>query len=548
MINHPGPDASRIAGAEPVADCETRLSATAAWKSLRALLAAALIASALLPVPASAQGRLWRANLADAGSFLPTLRSNAPDTSLIRIPAEGRLLGFESEAAWNGILDREEDGPTELLSAGAAHSLWARPLDGTALGLSWRDARDRSRHVEPGELDARLGGDRRSLGVAWVQSLLPHAEGQPFVDAGVLLPDLRRQGHAWMLAGGREGVWRLEYGFTREEVEEEAVVTNLDTAGNGEEVRGLYKSRVEEHRLLARMPAAGGEVSVLLLYGTADPRRPEREFWFCDSSRRIQGRLAYGRSLGAGAPGGERFGAWRAWAEFQEAEAYSMGRRIPPGSEGVKRYHFARNHAVRWEAGAEAGPAVHRRLGWRTGAAYRRLSWSSEPPDDALESRRETLSYNRLGLSFIANLYGGLFKLSEMVSGEATAGIAELDGDWRGRLGPVEAGAGLSLYRTGFDLEVRGHSLAQRLIVVDTSGAFRKAWRGWLVGATPRLFAAADLGFARLEAEAAQALPLHVEVRRLDENGSRGVGDDEGARYRLFRNGFAARARLVAGF
>lgn len=529
-----------------------RLASPAFSATLQAVLGtafpAALLAAAFLAIPASAQSRLWRANLADAGDFLPTLRGNPPDTSLIRIPAGGRLLGFESDAAWNGILEREDEGRTELLSAGAVHSLWARPMAGTALGLSWRDVRDRSRHVEPGELDARLGGDRRSLGIAWVQSVLPHAAGQPFVDLGVLVPDLRRQGHAWMLAAGREGVWRLEYGFTREEVEEEAVVTNLDTAGNGEEVRGLYKSRVEEHRLLARMPAAGGGVSVLLLYAEADPRRPEREFWFCDSSRRIQGRLAYGRSLGEGAPGRERFGAWQAWAEFQEAEAYSMGRRIPPGSEGVKRYHFARNHAVRWEAGAEAGPAIHRRMGWRVGGAYRRLSWTSDAPDDALESRRETLSYNRLGLSFIANLYGGLFKLSEMISGEAEAGIAELDGDWRGRLGPLEGGAGLSLYRTDFDLEARGHSLTQRLIVVDTSGTFHRTWRGWLVGAAPRLYAAADFGFARLEAEAAQSLPLHVEVRREDESGSRGVGDGDGARYRLFRNGFAARARLVAGF
>jgi hypothetical protein len=402
--------------------------------------------------------------------------------------------------------------------------------------------------VEPGELDVRLGGDRRSLGIAWVQSLLPHAEGQPFVDAGVLIPDSRRQGHAWMLAAGREGSWRLEYGFAREEAEEEAVVVNLDTAGNGEVVRGLYKSRVEEHRLLARVPAAGGEVSVVLLYGTADPRRPDREFWFCDSSRRLQGHLAYGRSLGSAGQGNEGLGAWRAWGDFQEAEAYSMGRRVPPGSEGVKRYHFARNHALRWELGAEAGSAVGRDLGWRLGGAYSRWSWTSDPPDDALDSRRETLSYNRLGLSFIANLYGGLFKLSEMVSGEAVAGIAGLDGGWRGRLGPLEGGAGLSLYRTGFDFEVRGHTLSQRLIVVDTSDAFRNSWRGWLVGATPRFFAAADFGFARLEAEAAQALPLHVEVRRQDGKGNRSAGDGNGARYRLLRNGFAARARLVAGF
>jgi hypothetical protein len=519
-----------------------------AFRLASAALAAALLASALLPAPASAQSRLWRANLADAGDFLPTLRRNAPDTSLIRIPAEGRLLGFESDVAWNGILEREGDGRTELLSAGAAHALWARPLAGTALALAWRDARDRSRHVEPGELDVRLGGDRRSLGIAWVQSLLPHAEGQPFVDAGVLIPDSRRQGHAWMLAAGREGSWRLEYGFAREEAEEEAVVVNLDTAGNGEVVRGLYKSRVEEHRLLARVPAAGGEVSVVLLYGTADPRRPDREFWFCDSSRRLQGHLAYGRSLGSAGQGNEGLGAWRAWGDFQEAEAYSMGRRVPPGSEGVKRYHFARNHALRWELGAEAGSAVGRDLGWRLGGAYSRWSWTSDPPDDALDSRRETLSYNRLGLSFIANLYGGLFKLSEMVSGEAVAGIAGLDGGWRGRLGPLEGGAGLSLYRTGFDFEVRGHTLSQRLIVVDTSDAFRNSWRGWLVGATPRFFAAADFGFARLEAEAAQALPLHVEVRRQDGKGNRSAGDGNGARYRLLRNGFAARARLVAGF
>jgi hypothetical protein len=197
---------------------------------------------------------------------------------------------------------------------------------------------------------------------------------------------------------------------------------------------------------------------------------------------------------------------------------------------------------------------MRRGWGWSAGGVLRRLNWRTDPPTDALDSRRETLSYNRLGLSFIANLYGGLYKVSELVTADGTAGIWEGHGALAGRLGPLEAEAGLSLFRTAFAVDAVGRTVSQRLVVLDTAEAFRASWRGHILGATPRLRVSLSLfpggpgrPSARLEAEAAQAIPLDMEARRTDAEGG---GGGEGAKTRLplFRNGFEARGRLVAGF
>lgn len=534
--------------------------------ALPATLAAALLA----PGPAGAQSRLWRANLADAGDFLPVLPRHSPDTSLIRGPGTGGpsgLFELSSEAGWNGVLRREDGSRTEILSAQGVQTLWARPGGGAALGVLHTGLLERNRHLEASRLEARLRTGREAFGLAWMQGLLPprggksgKVRGDAFLDAAVLVPDRRRQGFAWMLAGGRLGIWRLEYGVTQEEIAEDASVLNLDTLGNRERVDGVYRARSLAHRLVVEAPAAGGTVSALAAYAWGRPRRPDGEFWFCDSSRSLHGRLAYGHRGGDGRGLSGLPGGGRAWADFREGETNSAGRRIPPGSEGLKRFHFARNHAVLWEAGLEAGPGAEARdpgtgrdrdpppRGWRLGGLYRRLTWNSRPPEDALFSRRETLSYNRLGLSFIANLYGGLYKMSELVEGRVRADLAELDGSGSWRLGPFAGRAGLSLYRTGFQVRAAGVSLTQSLLATDTSDTFRTEYRGYLLGATPRLRIGLELGPLSLEAEAAQALPLVVEIREPGTAAGEGIGGEDGARYAPFRNGFAARARLVAGF
>lgn len=514
--------------------------------------------ASLMALPSSAQSRLWNANLLDPRDLIPGLDRNLADTALIRAPGPGSHAGWSGDASWLGVLHREDEGgKAEILSAGASQSLWARVAPGSFLSLDWTGTLDRNRRHEPFALDAGLGVERGTLGFTWRHSVFGEASpaaDRPFLDAAVRIPDRRRASFSAMLAGGVAGRWRVELGLVRQDAAEDAQVVNLDTAGNGETVQGLYKVRVEEHRLVVKSPIHGGDLSVLGSFGWSRPRRPETEFWFCDSSRSLRGRAAYRR-------GGEASGgwAWRAWGDFREGEAISLGRRIPPGSEGVKRFHYARNHAVLFELGGQGGteipdemdrvlPEAAGGFAWRAGGLYRRLEWSSNPPDEALDSRRETLSYNRLGLSFIANLYGGLYKLSEVVRGDVSLGLLEANGAGIWRLGPATAEAGLALWRARVDAEVSGETLSQRLVVVDTSAAFRKRYGGQVLGATPRLMAALDFRSLRLEAEAAQALPLWSDVGSLDGPGGEGGAGADRSRHALFRNGFEAHARLVAGF
>lgn len=481
---------------------------------------------------AAAQARLWDANLLDPSEALPTGFSRDPDTSVLLLPSGPFRAALESQAQWRGALDAESGGESsEIASGGVAQRLWVSPLPQTALALQWTGDLARNRFRDPERIDARLGEERGALGFAWVQRILDEPQGR--LRFGVLVPDRDRQEFTWMLGAGK-GPYDFEYAVIQREAREEVSVVNLDTAGDGETVKGEYRARSLRHRLLARAPLWGGRLSLVAAYAYARPERPpDQEFWFCDSSREVEAWLGYAR-------------AWRAWefsgkGSFREAEAITIGRRIPPGSGGLKRFHYAYNHATDWTlgAGAARGP-------WHLSGDYRRLDWGSEPPPDAFDSRRETLSFNRLGLSFIANLYGGLYKVSELVDARAFLGVAEADAEWDKRFGPFAAAAGLSLYRGDFTWDARGSTLSQRFVALDTAEDFHRKLAGYVLGAAPRLRAALDFHFVSLEIEMAQTLPFIVRME--DETGAPAQPSASRAERPALRNGFLARAGLRLRF
>ena len=504
--------------------------------------------SLLLPGAGFAQSRLWDANLVRAGDLFPLERPGQWDTAWIAPPGGSARLALSSEAVWAGILRREGFSRGEIASLETRQTLWALPFHAAALGLAWSERRERNHYREPGRIDARLYQDKQGPGMTWVQHVLPRESAPFFLDAAVALPDTRRLSFAWTLAGGSRAGWRGEYGLAQTEAEESFAIANLDSAGQGESMRGSLRTRVRTQRMLVRAPALGGGISALAVYESGMPLRPQGEFWFCDSSRKAEGNLAFDHALG------RRQG--RAWAGFRESEAFSMGRRIPPGSEGLKRFHFARNHGELWEAGGEWGPAGRgpdrpgwggEGGGWTLGALRRSYAWNSDPPPDALDSRRETLSYNRLGLSFIANIYGGLDKVSELVAARVDAGVWEGYGEWKLASRRGEIGLGLSVFRTDFTLGLDGRTMSQRIIIIDTSKTYAREWNGYFLGATPRLTAALRLGAWRAEAEVAQVLPARVSVHETPE-GAGGAGGGSGPDYPAFRNGFSARFRLEARY
>lgn len=539
-----------------------------------------LLAAAL---PALALSRAWEANLASPGDFLFVGGAAGAtwDTYGLPYPEGDWRAAYAASAEWNGWLRREGAVTDEIASAGAAQALWIRPEPLLALALTWSHDLERNRYAEPGKLNASLGGRRSGMGMAAVYRLLDdggadvgaeggapggEAPGGVFLDLGLAVPEFDRHGFSWSAAMGNRARWRLEYALERRDVDEPFRVENLDSSGSGEMVEGTYRARTLSHRVSAELPLAGGSLALSGAYAEGEPWRPHGEFWFTDSSRRVEAAARFSRAIGRGT--GMAWGVWSAHASYREAEAISLGRRIPQGSEGAKRFHYARNHVRDFAAGVGRGPA--RRAGGTpggpkggafgrepyglgVGAEFRDYAWKSSPSPDALEARSETLSYNRLGLSFIANLYGGLFKESELLSGSMRASAWEAHGGWRfgipvpaalgGRSRPLSAAAGLSLYRTGFRLEWEGRSVSQRLLSVDTSAAYGSARSGRLIGATPRLEAVWNHGVFRIGAYASQVVPLSLET---DGPGSGGMGSD--TRYPPFRNGFTAALRLEAGY
>lgn len=441
-----------------------------------------------------------------------------------------------------------------------------------ALALTWSHDLERNRYAEPGRLNAALGGMRSEMGMAAVYRLLADggAEGDAFLDLGLAIPGFDRHGFSWKAAMGSRARWRLEYALERRGVDEPFSVENLDTSGGGEKVEGAYRARTLSHRMAAELPLAGGSLALSGAYAEGTPWRPHLEFWFTDSSRRAEAAARYARAIGNGS--GRDWGIWSAHASYRETEAISLGRRIPPGSEGAKRFHYARNHGRDFAAGvgrdpasgalmplrSQKGPAGREPDGLSLGAEVRDYAWKSEPSPDALDARSETLSYNRLGLSFIANLYGGLFKESELVSGSFRASAWEAHGGWRfgipipsalgGRHRPLSASAAVSIYRTDFRLDWEGRSLSQRLLTVDTSAAYGSERRGYLIGATPRLQADWIQGRFRLGLAVSQVVPLRFKTRGAGADAGEDGGGAAETRYPVFRNGFTAALRLEAGY
>lgn len=449
---------------------------------------------------------------------------------------------YTGSLAWTGWLRSEGQSFTEVASGRNTQTLWVRPMAQLHVGLTWFEGMDRNRYSDSGHIEGRLGETRKGLGLTIVQHVLPGVPGRPFFDMGMGLPDAGRQAYVLMLAAGRRGAWRAEYSLAQGEVAEDFHVLNLDPGGDGELVMGRYNLETAAHRILIQSPMAGGRLSVLGAYGESKPRRPEGEFWFSDSTRRVDASLSYAHPWA--------WGRWTALAVYREGEAFTFGRRIPPGSNGLKRFHFARNHAQAWEAGAGRQPRDPETGGLRLGFSYRDYGWKSTPSKDALDARDETLSYNRLGLSFIANFYGGLYKAAEIIGGEFHSGAWVAETEWRvlarTPAGGLEMTAGLSGFRTGFRLQVDGRTLTQRFLGVDTSAVYGPDLRGYLAGVTPELNLRWNLGRLRVEAGAAQIVPVSVSIENPREPAA--APSVSSTRYPLFHNGFSAHLGIAAGY
>ncbi len=483
--------------------------------------------------------RIWEANLFQPSDIFPMGRPLPEDQSRIPYPDGNWKVQYAGSLAWMGWLKSESRSFSEVASRNSEQALWVRPTAHLDFAFTGFDRMERNRYLDSGKIEGRLGESRQKVGITVVEHMLPGAIGEPYIDLAVQIPDIDRQNFAWMFAGGRRGLWHAEYSLAHAEVMEEFNVLNLDPTGGGEKIQGLYNERTRAHRILIKAPLLGGKVSSLAAYSESEPRRPTGEFWFSDSSQRVDGSLSYTHPW--------YWGNWKASAVYRESEAFTFGRRIPPGSDGLKRFHYARNHAQSWQIGGEN---IWNKYGLSTGISYRDYGWKSTPSQDALDSRNETLSYNRLGLSFIANLYGGFFKAAELIAADFIANAWVADMEWRSvmptRLGNFESRLGLSSFRSEFKFDVNGHTLSQRFISIDTSAVYGPHIQGSIIGVTPELSLQWGKGRMRLEAGVAQIIPLVVSIERSGKSTSQ--TSQSATNYPIFHNGFSCHLNLEAGY
>lgn len=485
--------------------------------------------------------RIWQANLIEAGDLFSVKSIFEQDTTNIPYPEGNWQFQYQGSLDWLGLMKKESSNPYEVSSRFFQNTFWYRPMPQLDMAVTEFHNSEKNRFLDSAQIEGTLGESRHSIGITLMLHLIPGQNYEPFLDLGFKIPSIDRQDLVWLFGGGKRGLWHAEYSLARNLESENFFVRNLSPSGGGEEVEGFYKTEVVSHRFSIQVPLLDGRVSSWVSYGNSLPDRPKSEFWFTDSSRKIEGNLSimYPWFLGD----------WALSGSFRESEAITLGRRIPPGTDGLKRFHYAKNHAILWQLGAEN---IWQKYGITAGIFYRDYSWNSRPSENALTIRNETLSYNRLGLSFIANLYGGFFKESELISGDFSSGSWIAQTNWQKNFsthwGFWETKIQISGFRSSFNLDVEGKTISQKFLSVDTSASYGPHTKGFFTGVTPQFQVKWGLGKFSVETGVAQIIPIQISTEGSKGNSSSPSEPHTNSKNPLFQNGFSCHLNLQAAY
>ncbi len=384
-------------------------------------------------------------------------------------------------------------------------------------------------------LSISLRAQPARAGFAWLLS----PESSPW-NALVTVPDPLGMGYGFGLRRCASG-WETEAFFSLRDREEAAGATAVENSAF-QNIAGVWSSCEQSLRLRAAIPIGAGFISGGAEIDGSAPLRPRgEEYWLSDSSLAVKLGGAYQLNIGAVGLHG--------FADFSESEVFTQGLVIHPVSGGLKRFHYAKLHPLWSDAGL--GLSFPRlgacdSSGMQVGTTYAHVQ--SRPSREALALNRETLSYNRLGLSLFAAVFGGLSSQSELVDLDARLRQAHVRGSARITAGRVRGSVRALMTASEFSLDLHRVTEEQFFGIPRIIGEDQWNFSGWVCSARPEISLAFLHRFGSLEISAAQWLPLLWRLRTRSGSGG-GGGTSGGTDEQLwFRNGFSARAGLNVGF
>ncbi len=287
-------------------------------------------------------------------------------------------------------------------------------------------------------------------------------------------------GFDWMQAPGsfHSGGIRWQFSTTFRDGSEQVDFQDNRPKGTGEKVQADFYSRLQSTSSQLEIPMGTGVLALCARYTSSKPTLPRSEYNLTDSSQTLRLGLAYRipQSLGS------------VWYAYEEGQARTIGLRVPPGSEGTKRFHYALTGTSLQEARFESRTWSLLRQGLSSlSLGGNSLTLRSSPPADAIDERKETLSYNRLGLSYIADIYGGFSRNGELVTTrgslrqiEGTARHIQEFRGWR-----MDLALPMALSWIDFDLD--GQTVDQGVFSTTVDRTYAYGRSGRILSVTPRL-------------------------------------------------------------
>ena len=485
----------------------------------RGFPARTLVLALLFPAAmdiAAQEARLLSASLVDWDQLMLQRRESPWQASpFSEIEGMDRLRLRASGLALPTLEKKGED-PATMDYRQAGTQLYYSPLKGLALGVgdhasAWRQAYGNSR-------DWRIdwSEERRSLPVSVFYRWRAREEDAFYLEGMAEAVDPGRDAYRGALGvGHREGgPWRVEASYSQESYGEGFHVSGVGPDSIPRDWHALYLGRLWNVGVVADKTWDWGSLAIKAGYRRSQPRRDGSAYQLSDSSQAIL--------LGARWQGPPTR-PWRAEWEYGESQSHSFGRRLPSGSEGYKRFHYALGHGYSHHAGWEMGSGKDspEPWGWTLGLTHRFYRYRNVPLAEAWQDRKETLSYNRLESSFLADVYGGFHNSSEMATMQVDLQHLALRPTLTlGKDAGIFLEAGLPLAWIYLKAGFRDSTVTRDLVASRTERAYAWESRGPMLLATP------SLGFGlRRGPLSASARAAHAFVAW---NGLRSPGDPSG--------------------
>ena len=366
-------------------------------------------------------------------------------------------------------------------------------------------------------------------------------------------------GFCWSRFGNLEkaGATRFEFLQTFRDARDEFQFEDLRAEGSGEHVKGTYNASYQSSSLQTESRLGPGIWAGRAIYAWSSPNRPQTEYSFTDSSQSL--------ILGASFRGRSHLGYLG--YTYGEGQIRTSGLRIPPGSEGSKRFHYALIQTSFQELRAESTPyslLPHSASSMELAASEYTLH--STPSPQAFSNHKETLSYNRLGLSFIADVYGGFSRSGELIRMDGSLRQLELMPKHIHRISCLRFELAVPVVLSFIDFNFIGETHTEGPFSTQIDRTYQFGKTGSILSVTPRLTGEWDLAIwgerkIKLEGKVAQVLFLWSEI--VDKpgtsssaagNGS-GLGSGKGpggldrvSNYPIFENGFFGALSLTLDY